>query len=503
MILVLSIVTLAIVIAGIAVFSYVPDDTFITLRYARNVLSGDGFVFNSGERVEGYTNFLWLLILVFAGKIGFPLVMSARTLSLLFSLGTLVLAAFAARGGIVPDAERSAEGRAPWREAIGTFLAPMLIAASPPFSVWSMSGSEIPLFTFLLLAGCMLLRTGRRPGGAFIVFGLLGLVRPEGTFFYAVAFAYLLLRGPRKAAIALMGIGIAAVFYAPYLLWKWRYFHALLPNTFYAKTGPPGLMLANGARYLIRFFLSYGYLLVVGIFLQRSAGAQLERDVPAITLAAICALPVLVLGGDWMPHYRLLLPALPLIMIVVSRGVAAIAGRDARAHLLAAMLVLLVMVPGAIDYDAFRTERITVRAFALLGRRLQNILPDETSIGCGSTGAIGYYTNMRIVDILGLTEPYIARHGRQQAAGASQDRRRLCLRTKTRSSSFGQHPDSPRGMGPRPDVPQGAGTTDHRATGIRGALRFRQHSDRQQLLSVVLQAQDLFSSDRAFIYAGQ
>src|SRR5690242_17979411 len=38
-------------------------DAFISMRYARNLALGHGPVFNPGERVEGYTNFLWTLIL--------------------------------------------------------------------------------------------------------------------------------------------------------------------------------------------------------------------------------------------------------------------------------------------------------------------------------------------------------------------------------------------------------------------------------------------------------
>ena len=37
------------------------DDAFISFRYARNLLEGHGLVFNPGERVEGYTNLLWVL----------------------------------------------------------------------------------------------------------------------------------------------------------------------------------------------------------------------------------------------------------------------------------------------------------------------------------------------------------------------------------------------------------------------------------------------------------
>jgi arabinofuranosyltransferase len=405
--LILSLVTLGVLAAGVAAFHYIPDDTFITLRYARNVLRGDGFVFNPGERVEGYTNFLWLLVIVFAGKLGLPLVGAARTLSFLFSLGTLALVARAARpAGRADGAEQA------WRGAIATILPATVLAASPPFLVWSVSGSEIPLFTFLLLAGFLLLRGGTRPGAALVVFGLLGLVRPEGLLFFSIAFLVLLARSPRRTAVAAMGLGIALVFYAPYLAWKWSYFHAILPNTFYAKTGPAGLMLANGGRYVSGFFMRYGYLFLAGALMLSAAGAARDGGYTLLLLfTCAAALEVCLLGGDWMPQYRLLVPIMPFVALVASRGALAIAERRAGAAALAIPLVLLAAAPGAVGYEAFTTERITVTAFENLGRRLRAILPPGTTIGCGSTGAIGYYSDLPIVDILGLTERFIARHG--------------------------------------------------------------------------------------------
>src|SRR5262245_60209180 len=44
-------------------WQFVIDDAFISLRYARNLATGHGLVYNAGERVEGYTNFLWALFL--------------------------------------------------------------------------------------------------------------------------------------------------------------------------------------------------------------------------------------------------------------------------------------------------------------------------------------------------------------------------------------------------------------------------------------------------------
>jgi arabinofuranosyltransferase len=49
---------------------FVQDDAFVTLRYAQNLAEGAGLTWNPGERVEGYTNFLWALLLVVAFRLG-------------------------------------------------------------------------------------------------------------------------------------------------------------------------------------------------------------------------------------------------------------------------------------------------------------------------------------------------------------------------------------------------------------------------------------------------
>ena len=52
---------------------YYHDDAFITLRYARNLLAGEGPVWNPGERVQGYTNFLHLVLVSALGLVGVDL----------------------------------------------------------------------------------------------------------------------------------------------------------------------------------------------------------------------------------------------------------------------------------------------------------------------------------------------------------------------------------------------------------------------------------------------
>jgi hypothetical protein len=75
---------------------WVADDAFISFRYARNWVDGLGLVFNAGERVEGYTNFLWIVLLSPFQALGLSLPPVAVALNLAcFALTVLVTAAFA------------------------------------------------------------------------------------------------------------------------------------------------------------------------------------------------------------------------------------------------------------------------------------------------------------------------------------------------------------------------------------------------------------------------
>ena len=49
-------------IAGSRYF-VLPDDGMISMRFARNLASGLGLVWNQGERVQGFTNPAWTLIM--------------------------------------------------------------------------------------------------------------------------------------------------------------------------------------------------------------------------------------------------------------------------------------------------------------------------------------------------------------------------------------------------------------------------------------------------------
>jgi len=70
----------AIYLAHVSMYDFISDDAFIALRYARNLIQGHGLVFNPGERVEGFTTLLWVLLLAGVGSLGMDLLAWSRIL---------------------------------------------------------------------------------------------------------------------------------------------------------------------------------------------------------------------------------------------------------------------------------------------------------------------------------------------------------------------------------------------------------------------------------------
>ena len=92
-------------------FNFTQDDAYITFRYAANYAAGHGLVYNIGEQVEGYTNFLWTILMVLGRLAGADLVFFSKLLGTLCGLGTIVLSFFLGR-------LLAAELPYPWRSVV-------------------------------------------------------------------------------------------------------------------------------------------------------------------------------------------------------------------------------------------------------------------------------------------------------------------------------------------------------------------------------------------------
>jgi hypothetical protein len=171
------------------------DDSFITLRYARNFARGDGLVFNAGERVEGYTCFLWAWLLGSLLKLDarFDLVITAQVLGVLASLAALLAT------------ERCARTLAP---RVGEARSILLLAGHFPLVFWGFSGMETGLCVALSTWGafCMCRFLQRNLGAlawlcaASTLWVLAMLTRPELYLLYAAHLPFVAWRPPPSAA---------------------------------------------------------------------------------------------------------------------------------------------------------------------------------------------------------------------------------------------------------------------------------------------------------------
>jgi hypothetical protein len=328
-------------------YRFLTDDAYISFRYARNLARGYGLVFNPGfERVEGYTNFLWVLLLAGANAAGLSMEHAAFALSGLATLGLwAVVARFAWR--LAP------RGRRIW-----ILLPLLLLAATRSVAVWSSSGLETRLFELLVAAGSLRLwsedeRLGRGERGvwpfAALLFGLASLARPDGVLISACAFAAVAAWRGRSLASRGAWLGRSAAAYVAlvgaHFAFRYAYYGAWLPNTYYAKVDGR-LWWSSGLEYLLAFVLEYGIwlwipFLVAGALSLRRGGAAL---VPVLFAAIVLphALYIVAIGGDHF-EYRPFDLYFPYAYLLIGCGALWMArGARATAAVLAGVAALAV-----------------------------------------------------------------------------------------------------------------------------------------------------------------
>ncbi len=242
---------------------FLTDDAFISFRYARNLLEGHGLVFNPGERVEGYSNFLWTLELAAIWRaLGVAPEDAAPWLSAACTAGTLgALAWWVYR---LPSLRN--RGLVGWM-ALG------LVCGSATFAVWTSGGGlETRQFTFFIVLAvvCLSLYRDRRAGLLAASLSLAGaaLTRPEGPLIAACCFGWFFVQRMADAKRLRADWRELAYLAAPFViltaahfLFRYAYYGEWLPNTYYAKHVRP--WYEAGFRYLWAAALDTGLYLLI------------------------------------------------------------------------------------------------------------------------------------------------------------------------------------------------------------------------------------------------
>jgi hypothetical protein len=405
------------------------DDAMVSMRYARNFAHGYGLVWNpGGERVEGYTNPLWVLYMSLVHLL--PLRPSKTSL-----IVQVTAAIFLALNLI--HVRRLALALS--RESDAVALAAVALTATYlPINNWSLQGMEVSALV-LLTTACLSMvvrnyETGVFSPAVYLLLGLGTLVRADMAVAYAAVLSFLVVADPiHRRKHVVWGVAVLACAVATQTLFSLWYYGELLPNTFYLKvTGIPFLFrIARGVYVLLQFIWKANALLFL-----LTALLLLRRD-PRVWLLfwvfiAQAAYSVYV-GGDaweyWGGSNRYLCIVMPAFFVLLSCALGEVTRALANAFaasrlsgwMFAASVAFAIVSLNSIHGVRALAEALLIRPALHSGYGEENeqdveqalllrgATTPEATVAVVRAGTIPYFADRTSIDLLGKNDRRVAR----------------------------------------------------------------------------------------------
>lgn len=386
------------------------DDLYITFSFAVEWWSSGELRHTNGERVEGYSSFLWVVLLVPVAALGLPPAVLTKLASLAAGLG--LLAWF---HKLLP------------RSTAGT-LALFALAGWSSLARWSFSGMETTLATLLAAVGWVwVLRSREDWGRGMAVLSILALTRPEGLAYLSVGVLARLrlaedVSGQRRSDLRWrnsdwLGVG-ALVFVGLYTLGRVAWFGHFWPTPYLAK-------IAASTRLEWGPLQLGGDLLVAaGLFVVVGLSQHLPRRSDLLWIAfpvAVHSWTLIRADGDWMGSGRLTLVG---ISATLAAWAALAAPRTTLSKLpwiaVPAIAATWLLDSGWPAKEGLHPRDLTLLSPAsLVSRELETPfyadldwmvenVPDGRQVIMGDVGMAGLVPGVRIYDTNGLVTREVA-----------------------------------------------------------------------------------------------
>lgn len=407
------------------------DDAMISMQYAKNLAHGDGLVWNAGgERVEGFSNPLWVLLM--AGIHFFPLALTEtsfylKVFSLIFLLLNLVAVKYLA--------EQFTENK------LVPLLAVFLTAFYFPLNNWSLQGMEVGLEALLLSAAlCFGLQAYKRKTFSpwmYVLFGAGVLLRMDAAApALAAMAAFAWIDEKRRSEHLAWGLGAVALVLGVLSLFRFIYYGDWLPNTYYLKLGGVSLILrvSIGLRRLWDFVWASNWVLFA---IPLALPALDKRKVLLPLFAALLgqvAYSVYV-GGDAWEHVgganRFLASVMPIFFILFAHTLGCLQDlvlstqkkKKRWTSLAAGVFLVAFSVFGLFSFNTLLVNdgiakwtliekpvfTESVERYAQMGLALRKVTTEDATIAVVTAGNIPYFSERFSIDLLGKNDPVIAR----------------------------------------------------------------------------------------------
>lgn len=419
------------------------EDAFILFRYAETFAKGGGLTYNGlyegcYERVAGYSNLIWVLLMALTVKLGAYTPTSARIMLLCFGAVDIVLLYLISR-------------KISRTESPLNYLASALLATNIPFLWYGPGGMEPALYIMVCLGAVYaFLYEEERPSRYFpasaILLGLLAMVHPEAPLYFIGLLVWRMVMRRRRWGWHRSDWVWFFTFWAIYflfLIWHTAYYKDPFPTTFYNKGVGHISKPLFGLKYLWNFFMdSRGYILFAPILIPLFLRKGYVRN-SRLYLFVLCVLAgigfVLVSGGDNKSHYRFIVPFVPFLFLLSQEGLRRLVEYIRRRSFKLAGIIIIISFIAMIGVNIFlfvdyipqgnilttnlmlftqkpsyfadklnySFERYSTHPSAQIGMWLKENIPTNKLLACGQSGQIPYYADMANFDIMGFNDPII------------------------------------------------------------------------------------------------
>jgi hypothetical protein len=407
------------------------DDAMISMRYARNLAQGYGLVWNPGERVEGFSNLLWVVYMALLHKL--PLSINQVSLPVQVSGAVFMLLILVLVWRITRLLSRD--------QVFSPLLAVLFTGFYLPLNNWSLQGMEVSL---LLLLTCFSLyqalralqqeRFGPLP---LLVLGFATWVRFDMAALLAAVTLFLAWADKEHRRQHLIwGTGSLVFFLGSQTVFRWFYYGDLLPNTYYLKMyGYPLLTrLARGFSAFIKFAWNMNWLLflapLVFLFFRHEKSVQLL----AVSFWVWVVYSLYVGGDAWENHggaNRFIAIGMPAFFILFSLALEQLRlwlpqalkkyklVTPARLNVLSVAFVVLAMLnfnalldtTSLLNLALLDTPQFVAgtKRYVEISRVVDNITTENASVAVVTAGNIPYYSQRYTIDLLGKSDKVVAR----------------------------------------------------------------------------------------------
>lgn len=415
---------------------WIVDDAYIYFRYAENLAKHGELTWNvGGEKVEGYTGILWVLLLAAGIKFGIKPEIFFVILNILFFYSGLY---------VIYHASRSLQF-----SNILKIIFPFLYVLTAALYTHLFSGLETMLFIFLsLLSTYYYYLLVKNDEGLANKIGfslsnlLLSLTRPEGIAFALLLFlAQLTKSKAKKRNFLIIGL-IYLLPFSLYFLWKLFYYGSILPNTFFAKSNQPYL-LAGNINYFIRFFAKFLFVPLALLFacfcygrnkalerLKESPWEIMQLAVPIVaTLPSILVYLTSFLDMNYSFRFAIHFYLVYLLSLFVVLNELACTTRNLRKPTPVCMIITIIVILLGIRFligvwNDFGEEIQMCKIYKdlveyshkAIGKELAKMvkegkLPQTSTVALRDAGAISYYSKLNIIDFGLLNDKHLAKVG--------------------------------------------------------------------------------------------